>query len=233
MDDSAERPLAGDSSQMDSDEIEVLLSAIEHYAYCPRQCGLIHVEATYRENVYTVRGNLAHERVHAGEATSQGDVRSRRDIPLWSHSLGLRGKADLVEFHPEGPYPVEYKVGKRKSIPAQMQLCAQALCLEEMLGKPVPTGAIYYHGLRRRREVQIDRELRARTVSAIEDVRSMLQAQHLPAPLNDSRCRRCSLNLVCLPQVVGDPHRLRGLQGALYTPYDPREAEDDLSSPEE
>ena len=214
-------PLPGGSQYADDEAVEVLLSAIEHYAYCPRQCGLIHVESTYRENVYTVRGSLAHARVDAGEETAAGDVRSKRNIPLWCESLGIRGKADLVEFRADGPYPVEYKVGKRRSAPAQMQLCAQALCLEEMLGQPVPAGAIYYHGLRRRREVQIDERLRAQTVAAIGDVRAMLVEKRLPAPVNDRRCQRCSLNWVCMPEIVGDPHRLRGLQGALYTPYSP------------
>lgn len=228
-----ERPLPGGSPHAADDDAEVLLSAIEHYAYCPRQCGLIHIEATYRENVHTVRGSLAHARVHAGEVTITGGVYAERNIPLWSHSLGIRGKADLVEFHPEGPYPVEYKVGRRHSAPAQIQLCAQALCLEEMLGQPVPTGAIYYHGLRRRREVQIDDELRARTLSIIRDLRAMLQAQKLPVPVHDSRCKRCSLNLVCMPQVVGEPHRLRGLQGALFTPYEPQQAADGSPKPQE
>src|SRR2546421_12437828 len=95
----------------DVDEIEVPVSALEHYSYCPRQCALIHVEQTFDENVYTIRGRLAHERVDAGDDTIRQGVRVMRGIPLWSERLGLRGKADLVEFRADGPYPVEYKVG--------------------------------------------------------------------------------------------------------------------------
>src|SRR5437016_1534412 len=107
--------MRGDVDLGFEDEIEVLISAIEHYSYCPRQCALIHVEQSYAENVYTARGNLVHTRVDSGvDSTAQG-VRSKRDVPLWSERLQLRGKADLVEFHVAGPYPVEYKVGKRHS----------------------------------------------------------------------------------------------------------------------
>jgi CRISPR-associated exonuclease Cas4 len=123
--------------------IEVPISAIEHYSYCPRQCALIHVEQVFEENVFTIRGRLAHERVEQGEETSASGVRVFRDVPLWSERLGLRGKADVVEMRPEGPYPVEYKVGKRHGAHADLQLCAQALCLEEMLASTVERGAIF------------------------------------------------------------------------------------------
>ena len=197
----------------------MLISAIEHYSYCPRQCALIHVEQTYVENVFTVRGNLAHERVDAGEDSVSQGVRVKRDIPLWSERLRLRGKSDLVEFHPEGPYPVEYKVGKRHGQHADLQLCAQALCLEEMLGADVPRGAIYYHRVRRRHEVEIDDSLRQQTMAIIEDIRAVLQAQRLPDAPNDARCNNCSLKNACLPHVVGERARLRGLQGALFHPW--------------
>jgi CRISPR-associated exonuclease Cas4 len=204
---------------MEDDAVEIWLSMLEHYAYCPRQCGLIHVEATYQENVYTIRGAQAHARVHSGVESSTAEVRARRNVPLWCDRLGLRGRADLIEFRPTGPYPVEYKVGKRRSRPAEVQLCAQAFCLEEMLGQPVPAGAIYYVGLRRRREVLLDEALRQATLETVQAVRRMLETQRLSGPVNDRRCRRCSLLNACLPHVVGDPDRLRGLQGALYTAY--------------
>src|SRR3954462_2721151 len=89
------------------DEIEVLISAIEHYSYCPRQCALIHVEQTYDENLFTIRGRLAHERVDSGDTTPVRGVRIARGIPLWSERYGLRGMADVVEFRADGPYPVE------------------------------------------------------------------------------------------------------------------------------
>jgi CRISPR-associated exonuclease Cas4 len=201
--------------------IEVLISAIEHYSYCPRQCGLIHVDQVYLENVYTVRGIHAHERVDSGERSSSENVTSRRNVPLWSDRLHLRGKADLVEFRAEGPYPVEHKVGKRRGRHPDLQLCAQALCLEEMLGVVVPRGAVFYHAVRRRREVVFDDALRAMTVATIEAIRDMLRRQTLPGAVFDARCRRCSLMPVCLPEVLTDTNRLRGLQGALFTPYDP------------
>jgi CRISPR-associated exonuclease Cas4 len=204
-------------------EIEVLISAIEHYSYCPRQCALIHVEQSYSENLYTTRGNLAHERVDAGVDSVALGVRSHRNVTLWSMQLQLRGKADLVEFRKEGPYPVEYKVGKRQrgthANHADLQLCAQALCLEEMLGQAVPKGAIYYHCTRRRHEVHFDLALRQQTIAVIEAIRSQLLAQQLPIAPNDERCHNCSLWNICLPSIVGEPARLRGFQGALFHPW--------------
>ncbi len=201
------------------DDLVVPISAIEHYSYCPRQCALIHVEQTFDENIFTMRGRLAHERVDGGEDTVAEGVKITRGVALWSERLGLRGKSDLVEFRPEGPYPVEYKVGRRHGPHPDLQLCAQALCLEEMLGVSVPRGAIFYSALRRRHEVFLDEALRQRTVSIVRDVREMLRAQRLPAPSNDARCRNCSLAEACLPDVVGEPARLRGLQGSLFVPY--------------
>jgi CRISPR-associated exonuclease Cas4 len=219
--------MRGDVDLVFEADVEVLISAIEHYSYCPRQCALIHVEQSYAENLYTVRGNLAHERVDSGiDSVAQG-VRSKRDVPLWSDQLHLRGKADLVEFRREGPYPVEYKVGKRSNRQrdnhVDLQLCAQALCLEEMLGQPVAHGAIFYYGTRRRHEVVFTTSLRAATLAVIEAIRTQLRAQQLPDAPNDTRCRHCSLWTLCLPSVIGEPARLRGLQGALFHPWSENE----------
>jgi CRISPR-associated exonuclease Cas4 len=173
------------------DEIEVPISAIEHYSYCPRQYALIHVEQTFDENLFTIRGRLAHERVDTGDdGVSQG-VRIARSIPVWSERLGLRGKADLVEFRADGPYPVEYKVGRRQGIHADLQLCAQALCLEDMLGVPVQRGAIFYHAVRRRHEIMLDEDLRRRTLAAVAAIRVILREQRLPPAPNDARCPNC------------------------------------------
>jgi CRISPR-associated exonuclease Cas4 len=199
--------------------VEVLLSAIEHHSYCPRQCALIHVERVWAENVYTVRGTLAHQRVDSGVTDVRDGVRAARDVPLWSDRLHIRGKADLVEFPNDIPYPVEYKVGKRSDQHPDLQLCAQALCLEEMLETEIPLGAIYYHGERRRYEIELDNALRTATIATINAIREALAAQQLPPAANDARCRRCSLKTDCLPNVVGEPDRLRGLQGALFIPY--------------
>ncbi|MCX6021240.1 MAG: CRISPR-associated protein Cas4 [Chloroflexi bacterium] len=204
------------SSAEQDGQIEVLISAIEHFSYCPRQCGLIHVEQTYDENLFTVRGSMLHERVDAGEERSTRGVQAVRAIPLWSARYGLRGKADLVELRPEGPYPVEYKSGRRHGPHADLQLCAQALCLEEMLGKPCERGAIYYFGSKRRHEVTFTPELRERTAAAAAAIRDMVRTQRVPAAPNDERCPNCSLINACLPAVVGEPARLRGLQGALF-----------------
>lgn len=209
-----------DSWAQDDGWPDVPISAIEHYSYCPRQCALIHVEQTFDENLYTIRGAIAHERVESGETSEVGDVRVVRDIPLWSETLGLRGRADVVEFRSDGPYPVEYKVGRPHGLHADLQVCAQALCLEEMLGGAVHRGAIYHHAIRRRREVEFTAELRTRTIEVVEAIRGVLMRQHVPPAANDNRCPKCSLLNACLPSVVGEVHRMRGLQGALFRPLE-------------
>ena len=197
-------------------DILVPVSALEHFSYCPRQCALIHVEQTFDENVFTVRGHLAHQRVDSGVTTSPRGVRQLRAVPIWSDEYGLIGKADVVEFHPAGPLPVEYKVGRIIGEHAALQLCAQALCLEEMLGEPVRSGALYSHATKRRTRVDIDEELRDRTCAAIVAVRELLMEQRLPHAVNDNRCPNCSLINACLPGVVGEAPRVRGYQGALF-----------------
>jgi CRISPR-associated exonuclease Cas4 len=215
---------------MDEDEPGVvLISALEHWSYCPRQCGLIHLESVWDENLYTLRGRLAHERAHAEGAAVEDGVRVVRGMPLWSERLGLYGKADVVEFHDIGqqrarsnegtPYPVEYKVGERRDWAHEaIQLCAQSLCLEEMLGVAVPAGAVYYHGSRRRREVVFDDGLRSRTKAAVTAVRAMLVSLRLPPAVNDARCPNCSLVESCLPAVVAGRHRLGAVRAMLYQP---------------
>ncbi len=195
------------------------LSAIEHYSYCPRQCALIYVERVFDENEFTVRGRLVHERVDSGLETTEANVRTLRSLPLWSQRLRLNGKADLVELRSEGPYPVEFKSGQRRGVHADLQLSAQALCLEEMLGVPVLRGAIYYYRTRRRHEVLLD-ALRERTQKVIEEVRDLLTWTELPPPAADSRCRLCSLQDSCVPDVVAQPDRLRGFQSVLFRVMD-------------
>ena len=197
---------------------DVPVSALEHYSYCPRQCALIHVEQTYDENQFTIRGNIAHERVHSGDDAPSRGVRVVRGAPLWSERLGLRGKSDVIEFHNDQPYPVEYKVGRRHGAHPDLQLCAQALCREEMLGVAVPLGAIFYHATRQRHEVGFDDALRERTLRAVAAARQILRSQALPEAPNDARCPHCSLITACLPSVVAESARLRGLQGSLFQP---------------
>ncbi len=179
----------------------VLISALQHYLYCPRQCALIHVEGTYDENLYTLRGNRAHERVDTPEHEFIAGVRVERALPLFSDRLGLVGKADVVEFLADGtPYPVEYKVGARKLREADdVQLCAQALCLEEMLEVTVPEGSLYYARTRRRRVVAFDEALRERVVTTTEAVRGLFHQDVLPPPVADDRCPKCSLIDACMP----------------------------------
>ncbi len=195
----------------------VPISALEHFSYCPRQCSLIHVEQTFDENVFTVRGSLEHQRTDTGLTTTVDGVRQMRSVPLWSFEHGLIGKADIVEFHPEGPIPVEQKSGGLGP-PASLQLCAQAICLEEMLDVSIPEGILYSHATKRRKKVQMDDGLRERTLSAAAEVRRMIKDQSLPAPVNDARCPKCSLVNACLPTIVGKPARIRGHQGALFKP---------------
>jgi len=232
MDDSEQSPQTADddlgeveSALADADDQTVPVSAIEKYSYCPRQCALIHIEQTFEENVFTMRSRLVHERVDTGEETSEGNVRVVRGLPLWSKRLGLTGKADVVEMRPDGPYPVEYKPGRRHGIHADLQLCAQALCLEEMLGVPVLRGAIYYGETRTRHEVTFTASLRQKAELVIQGVRNLLAAQQVPPPVNDGRCPTCSLVDFCLPGVVAEPARLRGLQSTLFQTFD--ESSDD------
>lgn len=182
----------------------VLISALQHYAYCPRQCGLIHLEQTFDENLYTLRGHRIHERVDVVDVELNEGVRIERALPLWSHGLGLTGVADVVEFWADGTlYPVEYKSGsKKRRVADEVQLCAQALCLEEMFGRSVPVGAIFHHASRRRREVYFNDALRGLVVEVIEGVRSLLTDQRLPAPVADARCPDCSLIDACMPYTL-------------------------------
>jgi CRISPR-associated exonuclease Cas4 len=197
-----------------------MLSALQHWSYCPRQCALIHVEQVFDENVFTMRGNAAHERVDdPGFETFEG-VRAERALPVWSDRLGLIGKCDVVEFHPDGRiYPVEYKHGrKREKIHDDLQLAAQAMCLEEMAGKAITHGAIYHHGSRRRREVAITQNLRDKVEDAVKAIRAMMDSGKLPPPANDARCKECSLKEICQPQVVAGRVTQHSLLETLFQP---------------
>jgi CRISPR-associated exonuclease Cas4 len=201
-----------------SEDDLVLISALEHYSYCPRQCALIHVEQTFDENLYTLRGRMVHENVDLPTEEKKEGVRVERAVPLWSNRLGLIGKSDVVEFYDQVPYPVEYKHGRRRQWGHDdLQVCAQGLCLEEMTGQHVPRGAIYHHGSRRRREVVFDPALRCLVEEAVGAVRRMLKESRLPPPVNDARCRHCSLKESCLPAVLGEPDRLRRARTLLFS----------------
>lgn len=196
----------------------IMISALEHWSYCPRQCALIHVEQTFDENLYTLRGRAVHKRVDEPVVEEQAGVRIERALPLWSKALGLIGKADVVEFHGETVYPVEYKHGPHcEQKHDDLQLCAQALCLEEMTGQCVPRGAIYHHSSRKRREVECTPELRAQVVQTIQAIRGMLASKQLPPPMNDRRCTHCSLQESCMPSVIDEGRRASVVVRDLFT----------------
>jgi CRISPR-associated exonuclease Cas4 len=185
------------------------LSALQHWAYCPRQCGLIHLEQAFDENLHTQRGRALHSQVDQPGLELRRGLRVERALPLWSDALGLIGKADVVEFEPNGtPYPVEYKHGSRykaAEIAAcdDLQLAAQALCLEEMTERAVPEGALFYASSKRRRVVPITAALREEVQRTAVAVRAMLASCTLPPPTQDERrCRGCSLRDRCQPQAV-------------------------------
>ena len=155
----------------------VPVSALQHYLFCPRQCALIHVERFWAEDGATAEGRILHERVDGGRPDRRGGVRTVRGLILRSFEHGLAGKADAVEFVREVPYPVEYKRGRPKVHRAdEVQLCAQALCLEEMFGCAVPEGALFYAQTKKRSRIPFDAELRALTITLAAETRAMLAA---------------------------------------------------------
>ena len=184
------------------------LSALQHFAFCERQCALIHIEQLWEENRLTAEGRIMHERVHEGGEESRGDLRIERGVPLRSLRLGLIGKADVVEFHKTEaghwqPYPVEHKRGKPKPEDCdKVQLCAQAMCLEEMLGIEVASGAIFYGRTRHRLEVEFDKALREQTERIAGQARDLIRSGQTPKPVYDKKCKSCSLFDQCMPEVI-------------------------------
>lgn len=187
----------------------VMISALQHFLFCPRQCALIHIEQLWSENRLTAEGRILHERVHSAGSESRRKIRVEFDMPIRSLALGLTGRADMVEFHlrDDGlwqPYPVEYKRGRPKQDNSDLvQLCAQALCIEEMLATDVPSGALYYGRKKRRHEVLFDDRLREATRKAAEDLHTLLARGQTPPARYSRRCDRCSFISQCLPKVLG------------------------------
>lgn len=179
------------------------ISALQHLAFCPRQWGLIHLEQVWKENRLTAEGRILHERADNSGVESRNGTRIATGVWLQSARLGITGRADVVEFRP-APYPVEYKRGRAKPDDYdEVQLCAQAICLEEMLGVEVPAGAFFYGQPRRRLEVAFTPELRARTESLAHELHRLHRAGETPAPRVGKHCRSCSLVDVCLPDATG------------------------------
>lgn len=193
---------------MDGTEDLVPLSALQHLVFCPRQCALIHVEQIWQESGRTVEGRILHERVHEEGRESRGDIRIEHGVPLRSLRLGLIGKADVVEFHRQvdgswRPSPVEYKRGRPKAGDCdKVQLCAQAICLEEMLGVAIPAGALFYGQTRRRLDVLFDEDLRRETEETARLAHELIVSGRTPPPLYAKRCESCSLMTECLPKTI-------------------------------
>ena len=182
----------------------IAISALQHWMYCPRQCGLIHLEQAFADNIHTARGQAVHRLVDTPGYEIKAGVRVERALAVWHDELGLIGKADLVEFHPNGDiFPVEFKHGaKRQKLHDDIQLAAQAICLEAMFKRPVPFGAIFHASSHRRREVEITPSLRQLVAGTTDSIRSMLRDAKLPPPINDSRCKECSLKEICQPEAI-------------------------------
>lgn len=206
------------------DEDDLLpIAALQHLAFCERQCALIYIEQVWADNSLTVSGAQLHDKAHEAGSETRGGVRSVRDMALRSLSLGLIGKADLVEFHVEyddsrpfweapqpvttgasPPVPVEYKHGKPKPTRCdEVQVCAQGLCLEEMMGLPVPYGFLYYGKTHHRHRVEFDAGLRAETRRLAERLHQLVKSGVTPPAVAQAGCRSCSLADLCLPKA---PH---------------------------
>lgn len=206
---------------MYADEDLIPISALQHHLFCPRQCALIHVDGLWQENRLTAEGRVLHERSDTpgrrtrrdrGQATTtEGGIRTVRALPLLSRRLGLTGKADQVEIpiDPSGkvsgpPCPVEHKRGHpKRGNHDRVQLAAQAMCLEDMFGLPVPQGELFYHAVRRREHVAIDESLRALVERTLAEVRANITANHVPIVSRQKKCERCSLLNLCLPSGTG------------------------------
>ena len=199
---------------METEAATLPLSALNQYAYCPRRFGLIYLEGEFEDNVHTCRGVAAHARVdEAACRAGKGTGRLETALPVWSERLALTGRCDLVEFSAEGlPYPVEYKQGPRqKWLNDDLQLAAQAICLEEMTDHIIPAGAIYYISSRRRREVVLTPLLRQEVERVVGEMRALSASRILPPPHHDARCRACSLHSLCQPELLAGRHLLHRL----------------------
>ena len=191
------------------------LSGLQHLLFCERQCALIHIEQVWIENLFTAEGRIMHERVHEANRESRGEVRIEFGMPLRSLRLGLVGKADVVEFHRKPvpgqkesakwlPFPVEYKRGKpKKDNYDKVQLCAQALCLEEMLDIDIPAGALFYGKTRRRQDVAFDSALRLETENAAKRLHELFESGCTPKPVYAKKCDSCSFVNLCMPKTLG------------------------------
>ncbi|MBC8245164.1 MAG: CRISPR-associated protein Cas4 [Verrucomicrobia bacterium] len=210
----------------------IQLSLINDYLFCPRRAGLKLVEGIRSANVHTVKGDQVHEHADLPGYENAKGTQVWRALPVWSKRLGLSGKCDIVEvrftLHARGSpktiqslHPVEYKKGKRRKFDNDdAQLCAQALCLEEMFGLDIPAGAIFHAASQRRREVEFTDELRAKTKAAITAIHQLLQTQTTPPAVHKPQCAECSLYESCLPEFTSQPPALAKANQALFATDD-------------
>ncbi|MBI5874029.1 MAG: CRISPR-associated protein Cas4 [Candidatus Omnitrophica bacterium] len=187
----------------------IQLSALQHFIFCPRQCALSYIEQVWEENLLTAEGGIMHEKAHQEKVELRDGVRIERGVALRSEKLGLNGKVDVAEFHKDAvggwlPFPVEYKHGRPKANDCdKVQLCAQALCLEEMLSVRISKGAIFYGKTRRRLDVLFDEALRKKTEDTAQNLHKFINAGITPSPEYSKRCKSCSLATVCMPMMLG------------------------------
>ncbi len=200
-------------------EDPIYLSAINQFVYCPRRCGLMVLEAEFADNLHTQLGTYEHERVdHSGQITQAG-AQVLYALPVWHGEKNLIGRCDVVEIWKDGTiYPVEYKHGaRRKWLNDDLQLVAQAVCLEAMFGRPVERGGIFHAASKRRREVAFTATLRARLDEVLAELTALLAQDRLPPPTPMvARCGDCSLKNICQPEVFRQPDRLRTEGAALF-----------------
>lgn len=188
---------------MYADDDLLMISALQHFLFCERQCGLIHIEQAWAENVYTIEGELLHARAHSGASERRPGKRTEFGMPIRSLELGLVGRTDAAEYMPDGTVSVvEYKRGRpKKGLMDEVQLCAQAMCIEEMKGMRIERGALFYGKVKRRKQVEFTEELRTLTRETTARLHAFLEAGVTPKPVFDSaKCLRCSLLSACMPK---------------------------------
>lgn len=201
-----------------SEDSYIMISALQHFMFCPRQCALMFVECLWKDNYFTVAGDIFHEKAHSGTEETRKNLHTARALKIASVRLGLSGVTDVVEFRREPeknantaelpelagfwrPYPIEYKRGRAKEEPwDEVQLCAQAICLEEMLGVEIVNGALFYGAEHRRHAVAFTPELRQLTESIAGKVHDLIESGVTPPPVYAARCKACSLVELCMPK---------------------------------
>jgi len=225
---------------MDAGDNLLMLSALQHLLFCERQCALIHIEQLWLENRFTAEGRIMHDRVHTDASESRGNVKIEFSVPIRSLELGVIGRADVVEWHLNDirdvrildenlvlpvkgkiikcrqPFPVEYKRGKpKKDNYDRVQLCAQAICLEEMTGISVSAGALFYGKNRRRQDVIFDQAIRDETLGAAKRLHELINSGKTPAPVYSKKCDTCSFVDICLPKAISAERSVPGYYAAM------------------